>query len=157
MERTAISIRVASAEPTITSQATRPGGFDFIAGDMPLDSASRSLPPSHIGPESHHAIRNPQLLFAADGSSPDRLVHATVDLRHWADFVTMYAVDGRYLTLPCRALACVEVNHIGDDATPEIAATANPRGEASGDEPHARSARPIPPGPLASPAAWRWK
>jgi 2-iminobutanoate/2-iminopropanoate deaminase len=96
----------------------------FTAGVMPLDPMTRSLPAGGIGPQTHQAMHNLQVLLAAAGSSLDRLVQVTVYLRDWADFAAMNAVYVSYLAPPFPARACVEVSHIGDDAALEIVAIA---------------------------------
>ena len=124
LERAAISTPLAPAKSAITSQAMRAGGLVFTAGVMPLDAESQSLPPGGIGPQTHQAMRNLQALLAAADASLDRLVHVTIYLRDWADFAEMNAVYVSYLNPPYPARACIEVSHIGDDASLEIVAIA---------------------------------
>jgi len=69
-------------------------------------------------------MRNLGAVLQAAGSSLDQLVSVTVYLRDWADFDAMNQVYVSYLNPPLPARACVEVSHIGDDASLEIVAVA---------------------------------
>jgi 2-iminobutanoate/2-iminopropanoate deaminase len=100
----------------------RVGELVFTAGVMPLDPNGHSLPPGGIRAETHQAMRNLRALLVAAGSSLDRLVHVTVYLRDWADFAEMNDVYVSYLNPPYPTRACVEVSHIGDDASLEVVA-----------------------------------
>jgi 2-iminobutanoate/2-iminopropanoate deaminase len=131
LERVAVSTPLAPAKLGITSQVVRAGDFVFTAGVMPLEPEKLSLPPGGIAAETHQAMRNLRALLTAAGSSMDRLVQVTVYLRDWADFAEMNAVYVSHLSPPYPARACVEVNHIGDDAALEIVAIALAHGEAN--------------------------
>jgi len=122
--RVAIRTSGAPAKSAITAQAVCAGGFVFTAGVIPLDPDTHQLPSGDITTQTHQVMRNLGAVLQAAGSSLDQLVSVTVYLRDWADFDAMNQVYVSYLNPPLPARACVEVSHIGDDASLEIVAVA---------------------------------
>src|SRR5437870_7294155 len=122
--RMAIRTPGAPAKSAITSQAMCANGLVFTAGVIPLDPETHALTSGDITTQTHQVMRNLRAVLEAAGSSLDQLVSVTVYLRTWADFDAMNQVYVSYLNPPLPARACVEVSHIGDDASLEIVAVA---------------------------------
>lgn len=81
------------------SQAVRAGGFLFVAGQGPLDPATRELPVG-IEAQTRQVLRNIAAILDAGGCTLDDVVKVTVHLADIGQFAAFNAVYGEYFREP---------------------------------------------------------
>jgi 2-iminobutanoate/2-iminopropanoate deaminase len=80
------------------SQAVKSGGFVFVAGQGPFDSATGNVVGETIQEQTGQCLRNIEAILHAAGSSMDNVVSATFILGEEADFAGMNEEWGRWFT-----------------------------------------------------------
>lgn len=101
------------------SQAVRLGGVIFVSGQLGIDSATGTLVPGGIQPQTSQAIDNIAAILAAAGSSLDRIAKVSI-------FITDFSLLGEMnkvfaARLPHRpAKTTVEITRLDKDALIEI-------------------------------------
>lgn len=81
------------------SQAVRAGGFLFVAGQGPLDPATRELPVG-IEAQTRQVLRNIAAILDAGGCTLDDVVKVTVHLADLGQFGAFNGVYGEYFHEP---------------------------------------------------------
>lgn len=105
------------------SQAIRAGSLLFVAGQIPVDPATGTLPEG-IAEQTTLALRNVQAVLAAAGASLADVAKTTVFLQDLGDFAAMNEVYATFFPERPPARACVEVARLPKDARVEIEAIA---------------------------------
>ena len=75
------------------SQAVKANGFVFVSGQLGIDPATGELAGGTAAEQAAQSLRNIAHILEAAGSGVDRVVRATIYLRHVEDF---QAVDAQY-------------------------------------------------------------
>ena len=90
-------------------QAIKVGGFVFTAGQIPLDPKTGNMIEGGIAAQTKRVLENLKGVLEASGSSLDKVVKATVFLKHIADFAAMNEVYAEYLggSKPARSTVAV--------------------------------------------------
>jgi len=105
------------------SQGVRAGGLLFVAGQIPIDPASGTMP-DEIGDQTRMSLCNVEAILEAAGAALADVVKTTVFLADLADFPAMNAVYATFFPHDPPARACVEVARLPKDARVEIEAIA---------------------------------
>jgi len=105
------------------SQAIRAGNLIFVAGQLPIDPASGTMPDA-IAEQTRAALRNVQAVLEAAGASLADVVKTTVFLKNLDDFAAMNHIYATFFKEEPPARACVEVARLPKDARVEIEAVA---------------------------------
>src|SRR5499426_302354 len=90
------------------SQAIVEGDFIFVAGQGPLDPASRKYVPADVKAETHRTFANLKAILEAAGSSLDKVVKCNVYLRDIKDFAAMNEVYKTYFKSPYPARTTIQ-------------------------------------------------
>lgn len=91
MQRTVIKSEHAPAAIGPYSQAIRVGNFVFASGQLGLDPKTGKLQEG-VEAQARQVLANVQAVLAAAGTSPDKVVKATVFLTNLADFAKVNAL-----------------------------------------------------------------
>ena len=78
------------------SQATKSGGFIFVAGQGPFDAATGEIAGPTIQEQTRQCLRNIESILRAGGSAMEKIVSATFILAEEADFAGMNEEWGRW-------------------------------------------------------------
>jgi 2-iminobutanoate/2-iminopropanoate deaminase len=101
-------------------QAIKANGFLFTAGQIPIDPKTGNFCEGGIAEQTRQVLENLKAVLEAGGSSLDRVVKATVFLKHIADFTAMNEVYARYLASAKPARSTVAVAELPRGALVEI-------------------------------------
>jgi 2-iminobutanoate/2-iminopropanoate deaminase len=123
MAKTVVCTRHAPPPVGPYSQAIRAGDLLFVAGQIPLDPATGTMP-AGIAEQTRQALRNVQAIVEAAGASLRDVVKTTVFLADLAEFAAMNEVYAAFFPDAPPARACVQVARLPKDARVEIEATA---------------------------------
>jgi len=102
------------------SQAIKHNGLVFISGQIPIDPASGTLLTGDIVEQTSRVLKNLAAILEAAGSSPDRVLKATVFLKDMNNFAEMNKVYGEFFGNHKPARATVEVSRLPRDVAVEI-------------------------------------
>jgi 2-iminobutanoate/2-iminopropanoate deaminase len=127
MTRRAISTTGAPAAIGPYSQAIAIDGLLFSAGQAALDPATGSLVEGGIEPETERVMANLTAVLEAGGCSWGDVVKTTIFLVDMADFATVNAIYGRFMSDPPPARTTVGVAALPKGARVEIEAVARLR------------------------------
>ncbi|HUT36592.1 MAG TPA: RidA family protein [Planctomycetota bacterium] len=105
------------------SQAIRAGNLVFVAGQIPVDPATNTMPQS-VADQTRVVLRNVQAVLEAAGASLADVVKTTVYLRDLGEFVAMNQVYAEFFQEAPPARATVEVSGLPKGARVEIEAIA---------------------------------
>ncbi len=105
------------------SQAVEAGGVLYISGQIPVNPADGTVPPT-IGEQSRQALENVGAILRAAGLGYADVVKTTVLLADIADFNAMNAVYAGYFTEQMPARACFQVAALPLGVKVEIEAVA---------------------------------
>jgi len=111
------------------SQAIKAGGLVFVAGQIPIDPATGTMPEG-IAEQTRMALRNLQAVLEAAGASPADVVKTTVFLHDITQFAAMNEVYATVFAAAPPARACVEVSRLPKGALVEVEAIAAIGGDA---------------------------
>lgn len=102
------AISVTSSPPPVGpySQAIVTDDLVFVAGQGPMNPATKSLPEAIEG-QTHQALCNIRSILAASGGSMDDVVKATVHLADLASFAAFNRVYAEYFHKPYPARTTV--------------------------------------------------
>ena len=120
MTRSAVSTTGAPAAIGPYSQGIISGGFLFSAGQAALDPTSGVLVEGGIEPESERAMANLTAVLDAAGCTWADVVKTTIFLIDMADFATVNAIYGRFVSDPPPARSTVAVAALPKGARVEI-------------------------------------
>ena len=102
------------------AQAIKANGFLYTAGQIPIDPKTGNIVEGDIRAQTRQVLENLKAVLQAGGSSLDRVVKATVFLKHMADFAAMNEVYAQYLDGVKPARSTVAVAELPRDALIEI-------------------------------------
>jgi 2-iminobutanoate/2-iminopropanoate deaminase len=105
------------------SQATRAGGFVFVAGQLGLRPGESEIR-GGIGEQTEQSLKNIRAILEEAGTSLDRLVKTTVFLTDLGDFAAMNEVYARHIGDAPPSRSTVEVSALPSGGIVEIEATA---------------------------------
>ena len=89
MTRDIIQTSNAPAPPPTYSQAVRAAGLVFVSGTGPQDPATGKIAGETIQEQTRQCLKNVSAILQAAGTSPDRIVSATVIILEESDFAGM--------------------------------------------------------------------
>ena len=103
------------APPPIASysQGIVQGDFVFVAGQGPVDPATKKYVPGTIQEETKRTLENLKAIVEAAGSSLDKVVKVNVYLADLANFAKMNEVYKRYFVEPFPARATIGSQLLG--------------------------------------------
>jgi 2-iminobutanoate/2-iminopropanoate deaminase len=127
MPRTTISTPQAPAAIGPYSQAVRAGGFLFCSGQLGLDPATGEFAGPDVEAQAERAMANLRNVLDAAGLTFSDVVKTTIFLADMADFATVNAIYGRFVTDPPPARSTVQVAALPKGGRVEIEATARLR------------------------------
>ena len=102
------------------AQAIKANGFLYTAGQIPIDPKTGNIVEGDISAQTRQVLENLKAVLQAGGSSLDRVVKATVFLKHMADFAAMNEVYAQYLDGAKPARSTVAVAELPRGALIEI-------------------------------------
>ena len=120
MTRRAISTAGAPAAVGPYSQGIASGNLLFTAGQAALDPSSGALVEGGIEPETERVMANLTAVLDAAGCGWDDVVKATIFLTNMAEFATVNAIYGRFVSDPPPARSTVGVAALPKGARVEI-------------------------------------
>ncbi len=127
MTRRAISTTGAPAAIGPYSQAIATGGLLFTAGQAAIDPATGQLVEGGIEAETERVMANLASVLDAAGCAWGDVVKTTIFLVDMADFATVNAIYGRFMSDPPPARSTVGVAALPKGARVEIEAVARLR------------------------------
>lgn len=89
MTRQIIATSNAAKPPATYSQAVKAAGLVFVSGTAPHDPATGAIKGTTIQEQTRQCLTNIAAILEAAGSSPDRIVSATIVLADEDDFAGM--------------------------------------------------------------------
>ena len=101
-------------------QAIKIGDFVYTAGQIPIDPKTGNLVAGGIAEQTRQVLENLKAVLEAAGSSPDKVIKATVFLRNMADFAALNEIYGEYLGKAKPARSTVAVADLPRGALVEI-------------------------------------
>jgi 2-iminobutanoate/2-iminopropanoate deaminase len=128
MTRRAISTAGAPAAIGPYSQAIAIDGLLFSAGQAAFDPVTGALVEGGIGPETERVMANLSAVLDAAGCSWGDVVKTTIFLVDMAEFATVNAIYGRFVSDPPPARSTVGVAALPKGARVEIEVVARLRG-----------------------------
>lgn len=128
MTRRAISTEGAPGAVGPYSQGIATEGLLFTAGQAALDPASGTLVGGGIEPETERVMANLTAVLDAAGCGWGDVLKTTIFLVDMADFATVNAIYGRFMTDPPPARSTVGVAALPKGARVEIEVIARLRG-----------------------------
>ncbi len=123
MTRTQVRSSSAPAPVGPYSQAILAGGLVFVSGQLGINPATGTMPPT-VEEQAELALENLKAVLEAGGSSLDRVVKTTVLLADMKDFARVNGVYARYFSEPFPARAAYQVAGLPLGGLVEIEATA---------------------------------
>jgi 2-iminobutanoate/2-iminopropanoate deaminase len=127
MPRTAISTAHAPAAIGPYSQAIRADGYLFCSGQLGLDPSTGEFVAGDVAAQAEQSMRNLGAVLEAAGLTFSDVVKTTIflaDIADIADFATVNAVYGRFVTDPPPARSTVAVAALPKGGRVEIEAIA---------------------------------
>jgi 2-iminobutanoate/2-iminopropanoate deaminase len=124
MPRTAISTAHAPAAIGPYSQAIRADGYLFCSGQLGLDPSTGEFVAGDVAAQAEQSLRNLGAVLEAAGLTFSDVVKTTIFLADIADFATVNAVYGRFVTDPPPARSTVAVAALPKGGRVEIEAIA---------------------------------
>ena len=124
MPRTTISTAHAPAAIGPYSQAIRADGYLFCSGQLGLDPSTGELVAGDVAAQAEQSLRNLGAVLEAAGLTFGDVVKTTIFLADIADFATVNAVYGRFVTDPPPARSTVAVAALPKGGRVEIEAIA---------------------------------
>ncbi len=128
MPRTPVAIPNAPAAIGPYSQAISAGGFLFCSGQLGLDPATGDFAGPDVEAQAARAMTNLRNVLDAVGCSFEDVVKTTIFLADMADFATVNAVYGSFVSDPPPARSTVQVAGLPKGGRVEIEAIARLRG-----------------------------
>ena len=124
MPRTTVSTTHAPAAIGPYSQAIRADGYLFCSGQLGLDPSTGEFVAGDVAAQAEQSLRNLGAVLEAAGLTFSDVVKTTIFLADIADFVTVNAVYGRFVTDPPPARSTVAVAALPKGGRVEIEAIA---------------------------------
>lgn len=106
------------------SQAIKHGNVLYLAGQIPIDPATKQLNTGSIEEQTRLVLENLKAVLAANGMTMDDVVSTSVFMKDLNEFSRMNAVYGTYFKDKPPARATVEVARLPRDVAIEISAIA---------------------------------
>ncbi len=92
----------------------------YCSGQIPLDPATMEIVGTTIEEQTERVMENIEIVLAQAGTTPDKIVKATIFLDSMDDFVGMNTVYERFLAGHKPARSAFEVGRLPKDALIEI-------------------------------------
>jgi reactive intermediate/imine deaminase len=108
-EKTAIRTAKAPSPAAAYSQGVRKGGILQVAGQVPVDPATKLIVGETVGEQTRQALENVRAVLEEAGSGFDDVVMLRVYLTRREDFAEMNAVYEQYVREPYPARTTVFV------------------------------------------------
>ena len=108
-EKTAIRTTKAPSPAAAYSQGVRKGGILQVAGQVPVDPATKLIVGETVGEQTRQALENVRAVLEEAGSGFDDVVMLRVYLTRREDFAEMNAVYEQYVREPYPARTTVFV------------------------------------------------
>jgi 2-iminobutanoate/2-iminopropanoate deaminase len=124
MPRTTVSTAHAPAAIGPYSQAIRADGYLFCSGQLGLDPSTGEFVAGDVAAQAEQSLRNLGAVLEAAGLTFGDVVKTTIFLADIADFATVNAVYGRFVTDPPPARSTVAVAALPKGGRVEIEAIA---------------------------------
>ena len=124
MPRTTVSTTHAPAAIGPYSQAIRADGYLFCSGQLGLDPSTGEFVAGDVAAQAEQSLRNLGAVLKAAGLTFSDVVKTTIFLADIADFATVNAVYGRFVTDPPPARSTVAVAALPKGGRVEIEAIA---------------------------------
>jgi 2-iminobutanoate/2-iminopropanoate deaminase len=124
MPRTTVSTTHAPAAIGPYSQAIRADGYLFCSGQLGLDPSTGEFVAGDVAAQAEQSLRNLGAVLEAAGLTFSDVVKTTIFLADIADFATVNAVYGRFVTDPPPARSTVAVAALPKGGRVEIEAIA---------------------------------
>jgi len=124
MPRTTVSTAHAPAAIGPYSQAIRADGYLFCSGQLGLDPSTGEFVAGDVAAQAEQSLRNLGAVLKAAGLTFSDVVKTTIFLADIADFATVNAVYGRFVTDPPPARSTVAVAALPKGGRVEIEAIA---------------------------------
>jgi 2-iminobutanoate/2-iminopropanoate deaminase len=102
------------------SQAIKANGLVFVSGQVPFDPQKMQIVEGDIKVQTAQVLANVKAILEAAGTSPDRVVKATVFLSDLNDFNAMNEVYGGFFGATRPARSTVQVARLPRDVRVEI-------------------------------------
>lgn len=120
MEKRIISTEKAPAAIGPYSQAVRIGSMLYTSGMIPIVPATGQVVEGDVTAQADQVLKNLGEVFAAAGTSFEKVVKTTVFIKSMNDFAAINEVYKRYFTKDFPARSCVEVARLPKDVLVEI-------------------------------------
>ena len=127
MSRATVSTPQAPAAIGPYSQAVSAGGFLFCSGQLGLDPATGEFVGPDVEAQAERSMTNLRNVLDAAGLTFADVVKTTIFLADMADFATVNAIYGRFVTDPPPARSTVQVAALPKGGRVEIEAIARLR------------------------------
>jgi|SRR5678815_2878933 endoribonuclease L-PSP, putative len=116
------SIQTSNAPQAIGpySQAIKANGLVFVSGQVPFDPHKMEIVEGDIKVQTAQVLSNIKAILEAAGTTPDRVVKATVFLSDLNDFNAMNEVYGGFFGATRPARSTVQVARLPRDVRVEI-------------------------------------
>lgn len=102
------------------SQAIKAGGFIYVSGQIPVDSATGAFAGESIEIQTEQSLKNLKAILEEAGSGLDKVVKTTVFLADMKDFAAMNEVYAQFFRAPFPARSAVAVRTLPKGALVEI-------------------------------------
>ncbi len=102
------------------SQAILHGDLVFVAGQGPLDPATRKYEPTDVKTETRRTLENVKAILEAAGSSMDQVLKCNVYLRDIKDFAAMNEVYATFFSAPAPARTTIQAGALPGGIAVEI-------------------------------------
>lgn len=106
------------------SQAIKHGNVLYLAGQIPIDPATKQLNTGSIEEQTRLVLENLKAVLAANGMTMDDVVSTSVFMKDLNEFTRMNAVYATYFKDKPPARATVQVARLPRDVAIEISAIA---------------------------------
>jgi 2-iminobutanoate/2-iminopropanoate deaminase len=107
------------------SQAVESGGFLFVSGQIPIDSASGNLVEGSIQEETHQVMKNLQAILEEADMNFENVLKCSIFVADMQDFGAVNEVYGSYFTNNPPARETVEVSTLPKNVNIEISCIAS--------------------------------
>ncbi len=116
------SIRTDKAPKAIGpyEQAIKVNGYVYASGQIPIDPKTGNIVEGGVAAQTRQVLENLKAVLEAAGSSPDRVIKATVFLKNMADFAAMNEVYAEHFANANPARSTVAVAELPRGALVEI-------------------------------------
>ena len=99
------------------SPAVKAGGFVYVSGQVPVDTATNQMSPGDVQHETRLILNNTKAILEGAGATMAQVIKCNVYLANGADFAAMNEVYGEFFgehkpartTIVCQFVAAIKV------------------------------------------------